>query len=221
MKSILLIAVLAGGFAASCAAADVEGRILDASGDPVPGALVLVTWHANTGAVDTSETCLHAERFTTGTDGRYKVPGWSPSLVSWGSKPWTEIRMFKSDRVPLWLAKPVPNGLTLRLAMDTDEPEVRFHRLLQFISNMTGQRCGYKDGSNGNLYQMHMALFDEAQRIAPPALAWQLKTVTRGIDLDLVDFRKETTGTVAKDPNDARVVNVNPSDGFDKRALLK
>jgi hypothetical protein len=221
MKSILLSAALAGGFAATSAEGAVEGQIVEASGVPVSGAIVLVSWHAYTGVVDTSKSCLHAERFTTGDDGRYKVPDYSAPFFSWGSKPWSDVRVFKSGWVPTHLPGPVPNGVAIKLSPDTDSADTRFNNLLQFISNMTTERCGHKDGSNGNLYKMHMALFEEAERLAPPAQAWKMKTVTRGIDLDLVDFRKEATVKKARDPNDDRVINVDPTASFDKGELLK
>jgi len=215
----MMLALLAGGLNSACVTGPVAGKVVDSDGKPVSDAIVVVTWSAYTGIVDTSKSCFHVERTTTREDGRFRMGGFSTSSLS-ASKPWAEVWVFKPNYSPEWVAW--ENESVVKLRIDTDPPDVRFHRLRQVLDNSVIARCGQEDGSNGNLFKLQTAVLKEAESLATTAK--QLRAVrgmAREIEEDLVDFRKPTKIISAPDPDDERLVNENPSDGFKREDLLK
>lgn len=67
----ILVVMNAGRFAEST-----DGRVVDESGAPVQGAIVIALWKAHIGAFHSSEGCYHVQSTKTSADGRYRFPSW-------------------------------------------------------------------------------------------------------------------------------------------------
>jgi len=78
------------GRAATLAGGPYEGLVRDkATGDPIPGALVMVKWMGTTPSIHSSRPlCYHQAVVMTGTDGRFRVPAWSETTARRGDPTW-------------------------------------------------------------------------------------------------------------------------------------
>jgi len=83
LSALLLCTAASGCMNLTLGDSEIAGRVLDdATGKPIPDAIVHVVWEGNIhGIVQGSTVCYHVEAVVTDVDGKFTIPSWRRAAV--------------------------------------------------------------------------------------------------------------------------------------------
>ena len=175
IKLMTLAVFLLSLQACALSSGQINGQVLEErTGQPIPDAIVVVTWKGDWWAVvESSTVCYHVETARTDAQGKYHIPAWS--------SPWKVENLIVFNREVY--ADAYKPGYTWPINLGNTPKNIflaRFkgtpaHRLESFARD-GGYGCGFTDGSAKNMAIFFRARYEEAKNLA----------VTKE-ELDLVD----------------------------------
>jgi hypothetical protein len=188
-----------------------DGLVIEEeTGQPIPGAIVVVRWNATESNLltDSHEVCLHVETATTDALGKYHVNGWAGE--------WSPANWFKSDRFQSFSVykfgfsdKKPPNRKTILLKKFSGSTEA-------FFGSLGSYGCR-TDASQKNLYRVYAAMAADAAANADTALLRQKAIFLSDQAEDLLVNRSKP----ARTNQTGHYENVDPNDSYKREDLLK
>jgi hypothetical protein len=194
----------------------IHGQVLNGrDGQPIPNALVIVTWRGISSAalVVQQSVCYHVETARSDSAGKFSTPAWStgtPMDYFFISQRDTTIDAF----VPGFLKSPHESWKNNELTMMPFEGSaVDFFTEVK-IGKVAG--CGRRDGSSRNMYSFYDSIVEAGERLLPIDKQEDLlRQSRRSRDESLLNNEKPSRSLNGK------FVNDNPNDSYKKEDVAK
>lgn len=157
---LLTLALIISWFHVILLSPPINGRVVDGTGQPIAGAVVVADWAVHASLSNAPIGQLKMFEVVTDSEGRFHIPSWGMEAVVKGVPQQAVVRIFHPDYVPLVLDDALDPGLGLLVATfprngDTFVlealrlgPEERNERFARLYESLFGLSEGVKVGGN-------------------------------------------------------------------------
>lgn len=146
----------------ACTAHDhpIQGRVMDVDGRPLSNVVVLVKYEMRSGLAERQSSCPHVDVAISATDGTFAFPERSYTRWIVGTEEDVFLEGFRAGYEDIGSSDPSIVRMRPRNDSKSERFEKVWHRGFQDLG------CGSEDGSQEELYLVHLVALDELVSLA-------------------------------------------------------